>query len=190
MKPITFEPKSSTGDEDSTDNKSEDIMPGLQNCNRVDSSSEDDNDYNPGVNEAEHRKSSNNEEYHLDVSDNEQEYQHQSFLTNRNSSHIWSNDDDNNDKYDGDNDNNEDAKSRVAIRYPAAILRLQAGSRSPQVDMRIEEDSKEVPDKNDTVIVEDVKKNKEENDKPDNKYNKQGILESIQTIAILATGLL
>ena len=41
--------------------------------------------------------------------------------------------------------------------------------------MRIKEESKEVPNRNDTVIVEDVNENEEENDEPDNNYSKQKI---------------
>ena len=61
-------------------------MPGLQNRNRADSDSEDDNEYNPRVDEAGHRKSRNNEEYQHNISDNQQEYQYQSFLPNTNCS--------------------------------------------------------------------------------------------------------
>ena len=141
-----------------------------------DSSSKDDSDYNMGDNEAGHRKGSSDKEYHLNDSDNKQEDQHQYFQigTNITPKTKWSDDNNYNNEYDGDIDNNKDDKHRLATRYPTATLRLQGGNGSPQVDIRIEEESKKVPDKNDTVIVEDGKEKEEENDESDNDYSKQG----------------
>lgn len=84
-------PKTSTSDEDSTNNESYDIMPGLQNRNHQDSDNENENNKKPGVDEVIHSISSNNETYHFNVNNNEQVYQHQLSLTNTNSSttNIW-----------------------------------------------------------------------------------------------------
>ena len=86
MMPTTSIPKTSPSEEDRTDNESNEIIPGLQNRNRPDSDSEDENDKKPGVDEAEHRISSNKEKVYLNIDDIEQAYQHQFFFTNTNSS--------------------------------------------------------------------------------------------------------
>ena len=52
---------------------------------------------------------------------------------------------------------------------------MQGSSGPPQAKMRIEEETEKVPDKNNTVIVEDGKENGGGNDKLVNKYSKQGI---------------
>ena len=97
-----------------------------------------------------------NEECHLDISDNQQEYQYQSFLSNTNSrsANIWFNNDDNTNEYDRDDNANGGAKSRVATKYSSSTLQLRGGSKSPRAKMRIEEETKKVSDKNDTMIVE------------------------------------
>ena len=58
--------------------------------------------------------------------------------------------------------------------------------------MKIEKENKEALAKNDTVIVKDIKENEKESDKLENEYTVvyKGYLESILTMAILATELL
>ena len=78
--------------------------------------------------------------------------------------------------YDGDNDNEEDDMPRLATKNPTDRLRLQGGNGRPQVETVPEEDFKEVPNKDDIVIMEDFNEEEEENNKSGNHdYSKQGI---------------
>ena len=74
MEPTTVKHKIDSSNKDSTDKEDDDIIPGLQDCDRKDSSSKNDSEYNQRDNDSSINTIRNNEDYLFNKNNNREDH--------------------------------------------------------------------------------------------------------------------